>query len=125
MSVKTTRRGLFTLAAAAFGASTLAAAKPAEVPEVPGIPVWQLYYRLQVRDALRREGLDPDFWIIDFEHDPIYLEDSVILYSRAYGDHLHYSKVRYTDRAMLTNEVAQTQAGAMARDIYYIEQEKN
>lgn len=125
MSVKTTRRGLFALAIAALGAGTLVEARPANAPKTPNIPIWQLYYRLQVKSALQREGLDPSLWSVDFEYDPIYLEDSVIVYSRAYGDHLNYSKIRYTDRATLTNEVAQKQAGAMARTIYYIEQENN
>lgn len=126
MSVETTRRGLFTLAVAAVGASTLVAAKPAEAPapefKAPGVPLWQLHYRLRVHAALAAQGLDPSLWTVEFEHDPVYMEDAVALSSRAYGDRLNYSKVRYGDRDALTPELATMQAQAMARNVWYIEQ---
>lgn len=123
MSVKTTRRGLFALAAAVVGGGTLTAAKPAPDPKAPAVPIWQLHYRLRVYAALAAQGLDPSLWAVEFEHDPLYMEDVVTLSSRAYGDRLNYSKVRYGDRDALTPELARHQAQAMARNVWWIEQE--
>ena len=57
MSIKATRRGLFTLAAAVFGAGTLVAAKPAEAPAP-----WPLSHGRQIelwaKSALAQRKLD-------------------------------------------------------------------
>lgn len=124
MSVKTTRRGLFTLAAAlvAVPAVTAAAPRPElELSKWPNyVPAWQGRYIDIVVHELLLQGLDVNV-DVQFDYDPSLVKDTITVTVRE--DQVAYSKVWVDEELSGDPEeqehLARMQAVAVARTVQH------